>query len=76
MGSAWRETNVVDAGLEAVIEDLLESQYSSPVRIIRFNLAEGWSRDVPKKARKLSQRCADRGSELPYSLHQFVEQAA
>ena len=36
MGCAWRETNVEDTGLEAVIEDLLEGQYSNPVRIIRF----------------------------------------
>ncbi len=77
MGCAWRGTNVEGAGLEAVIEDLLEGQYSNPVRIIRFNLAEGWVRDVSEEiAQKLSQRCADRGGELPYSLHQLVEQAA
>jgi hypothetical protein len=77
MGCAWRETNLEDTSLEAVIEDLLEGQYSNPVRIIRFNLAKGWVRDVSDEiANKLSQRCADRGSELPYSLHQFVEQAA
>jgi hypothetical protein len=76
MGCAWRETNVEDTDLEAVIDDLLEGQYSNPVRIIGFNLSEGWVRDVSEQvARKVQQRCADEGSELPYSLHQLVEQA-
>jgi hypothetical protein len=77
MGCAWRETNVEDTDFEAVIDDLLEGQYSNPVRVIGFNLSEGWVRDVSKEiARKLRQRCADEGRELPYSLHQFVEQEA
>ena len=77
MGCAWRETNVEDTDFEAVIDDLLEGQYSNPVRVIGFNLSEGWVRDVSKEiARKLRQRCADEGRELPYSLHQLVEQEA
>ena len=43
---AWRETNVEDTDLEAVINDLLEGQYNNPVRVIGFNLSEGWVRDV------------------------------
>ena len=71
---AWRETNVEDTDLEAVINDLLEGQY---VCVIGFNVSEGWVRDVSEDiARKLRQRCAEKGSELPDSLHQFVEQAA
>ena len=77
MGCAWRETNVEDTDFEAVIDDLLEGQYSNPVRVIGFNLSEGWVRDVSEEiARKLRQRCLDEGRELPYSLHQLVEQAA
>ena len=74
---AWRETNVDDTDLEAVINDLLEGQYSSPVRVIAFNLSEGWVRDVSEAiARKLHERCADENRELPDSLQQLVEQAA
>jgi hypothetical protein len=77
MGCAWRETNVEDTDLEAVIEDLLEGQYSNPVRVIGFNLSEGWIRDVSEEiARQLRQRCADEGRELPYSLYQLIEQTA
>ena len=77
MGCAWRETNVEDTDLEAVIRDLLEGQYSNPVRVIGFNVSEGWVRDVSEAiAQKLRERCADEPRELPDSLHQFVEQAA
>ena len=76
LGCAWRETNVEDTDLEAVINDLLEGQYSNPVRVIAFNLSEGWVRDVSDDvARKLRQRCAYKDRELPDSLHQLVEQA-
>jgi hypothetical protein len=76
MGCAWREANVEDTTLEAVIDDLLE-QYSNPVRVIVFNVPEGWVRDVSEEiAEKLRRRCADENRELPYSLHQLVEQAA
>ena len=77
MGCAWREANVEDTTLEAVIDDLLEGQYSNPVRVIGLNVSEGWVRDVSEEiAEKLRRRCADENRELPYSLHQLVEQAA
>jgi hypothetical protein len=45
IGQSWRETDVGHTDLETLIEDLLEDQYSNPVRIAAFNTAEGWSRD-------------------------------
>ena len=75
MGCAWRETNVEDTDLEAVIQDLLEGQYRNPVRVVGFNVSEGWVRDVSEEiARRLRQRFADEDRELPDSLHQLVEQ--
>jgi hypothetical protein len=50
----------------------LEGQYSNPVRIIAFNVAEGWVRDGSEDiAREIRQRCADeeRAQEYP---EQFV----
>ena len=76
LGCAWRETNVQDTDLEAVIDDLLEGQYSNPVRIISFNTAEGWSRDVSEDlAQELRQRCADQRRDLPFSVQEFVERS-
>jgi hypothetical protein len=74
---AWRETNVEDTDLEAVIDDLLEGQYGNPVCVIGFNVSEGWVRDVSEAiAQKLRERCAEQNRELPDSVQQFVEQAA
>ena len=57
IGQAWREIGVEDTDLETVITELLEGQYSSPVRVIGFNIAEGWSRDVSADvAQMLRQR--------------------
>ncbi len=41
IGQAWRETDVESNRLEAVIADLLDGQYSNPVRVIAFNTAGG-----------------------------------
>jgi hypothetical protein len=74
LGQAWRETNIQDTHIETVITDLLEGQYSNPVRVIAFNTSEGWSRDVSEDvARELQQRCAAQMRELPAGLQQFVE---
>jgi hypothetical protein len=72
-GRAWRETEADCTSLEAVITDLLQNQYSDPVRVIGFNTLEGWSRDVSDDiVRELRQRCADRGRDLPEGLRGFL----
>ena len=71
-GQAWRETDVNDTNLETLIEDLLDGQYSNPVRIIAFNTTEGWSRDVSAAvAGILRKRCSD-GRDLTSSVQEFV----
>ena len=73
LGRAWRETDEGDIDFETLIRHLLESQYSNPVRVVAFNTAEGWSRDVSDEvADELRERCADRG-ETPTSLLEFLE---
>jgi hypothetical protein len=72
-GQAWRETDVNDTDLETLIEDLLDGQYSNPVRIIAFNTTEGWSRDVSAAvAEMLRQRCSEHGRDLTSSVQEFV----
>ena len=71
---AWRESHVERTDFETVITDLLHGQYSNPVRVIAFNTAEGWSRDISEVvALELRVRCDSQGRELPESLQQFVE---
>jgi hypothetical protein len=39
-GRAYREADVEQADLEAVIIDLLAGEYQNPVRVVAFNTAE------------------------------------
>jgi hypothetical protein len=72
LGWAWCETDVLDTDRATVIRHLLEGQYSSPVRIVAFNTAEGWSRDASDEiAIELAQACADRG-DTPPSIADFI----
>jgi hypothetical protein len=41
---AWRETHEEGADRDTLIRDLMDEQYSSPVRIVAFNTSEGRSR--------------------------------
>src|SRR5712675_57283 len=54
LGRAWRETDEEDTDRETLIRDLMEGQYIHPTRIVAFNTAEGWSRDVT-----MDTSCAD-----------------
>ena len=62
----WRETYLQS---RTVITDLLEGQFSNPVRVIGFDTAG----PGPAMFLKPPARCADQQRELPEFLHQFVE---
>jgi hypothetical protein len=49
-GLAWCETDVEATDLETIISDLLDGQYTTPVRVVGFNVAERWARDVSEDA--------------------------
>jgi hypothetical protein len=69
-GLAWSEADVADTGRPMLIRNLLEGLYFAPVRIVAFNTAEGWSRDVTDEiAAELA--CADLG-EMPPSIADFI----
>ena len=75
LGRVWRETDAETADLETVITDLLDGQYHNPVRVIGFNTAEGWSRDVSEDiAREIRRRSDLRMTDPPVSLEGFLEQ--
>jgi hypothetical protein len=49
LGRAWRETDEADTDRATTIEDLIDGQYRAPARVVAFNTAEGWSRDVSEE---------------------------
>ena len=73
-GRAYRETDERETSLQTVVDDLLAGQYSNPVRVVAFNTAEGWSRDVSDDiAREVVRRVVENGRALAASSRQFVE---
>jgi hypothetical protein len=74
VGTIWREADTEATDYETVIRALLSGQYKSPVRVVSFNTAEGWSRDVSAEiAEELRQRCEIVRRELPASIRPFIE---
>jgi hypothetical protein len=72
-GRAWRETDEGSTDRETLIRDLVTGLYNKPVRIVAFNTAEGWSRDVTVDiADELRRRFVEFG-EVPDSVHEFME---
>ena len=62
LGRAYRET---DAG-----------QYRHPLRVVAFNTAEGWARDVSADIARQVLNCArELEHELPAAVRDFVERA-
>jgi hypothetical protein len=73
---AWRETDEDSTDRETLIRDLVIGLYSKPVRIVAFNTAEGWSRDVTVDiADELRRRFVEFG-EVPDSVREFMEAAS
>src|ERR1700752_3360147 len=73
-GEVWREIETARTDLEVVITNLLNGQYNCPIRVVGFNTAEGWSRDVSGDvADELGRRCDLQRSELPESIQEFVQ---
>jgi hypothetical protein len=74
LGRVWREADYGATTFEMVVTDLLDGQYSRPIGILAFNIAEGWSRDVSGDvAIELRKRCDLQARDLPSSLHDFVD---
>jgi hypothetical protein len=74
LGLIYCESDVDTADVETVIEDLLDGQYSNPVRIIAFNIADGWSRGISAQvAGELRRRCDLQLRDIPSSIQDFVE---
>ena len=46
LGRVFRETDSAQCDRETTLQDLSTGQYNDPVRIVAFNIQEGWSRDV------------------------------
>ncbi len=76
LGRVWRETDETGTNRTWMIRNLLEGQYENPVRIIAFNIAEGWCRDVTLDIADELRRSYPEFDEVPDSVLKFLETAS
>jgi hypothetical protein len=73
-GIAYDETDPAEADLESTIQNFLTGRYENALRVMAFNAAEGWSRDVSEDiAQELLQRAIDAGDDLGEGAQRFVD---
>ena len=59
-----------------IIENMISGEYSHPVRVVAFNTAEGWARDVTEDiARAVVSRARNEHRALGDVAQTFVETA-
>ena len=74
LGHVYRETDSAQCDRETTLQDLYTGQYNDPLRVVAFNTAEGWSRDVSHEfVEELQQRADLDRIELEGTLKEFVE---
>ena len=73
LGRAWRETDEAETNRATLVRNLLEGQYENPVRIVAFNTAEGWSRDVTVDIADELRRRYVEYDEVPKEVLEFME---
>ena len=72
-GRAWRETDEAGTNRATLVRNLLEGQYENPVRIVAFNIAEGWSRDATVDIADELRRRYVEYDEVPEAILKFLE---
>jgi hypothetical protein len=46
LGRVYRETDEAADDEAIIVENIIGGEYTRPVRVVAFNVAEGWARDV------------------------------
>ena len=74
MGRSWRETDDAHTDLAPLIVDFLDGQFNDPIRVVAFNIAEGWARDASQEVADLIVHGCERdGFHIPPFLRKFVD---
>src|SRR5271168_390759 len=73
-GLAYVETAPAEADRETIIRNFLSGQYANALRVIAFNTAEGWSRDVSEDiAGDVLERAFDADDNLLEGTKRFID---
>jgi hypothetical protein len=72
-GRVWTEADSTSTDLESLLSDMPAGQHRDPLRVIAFNVAEGWSRDASEDvAQELRRRLDLVAVGIPPSLQDFL----
>jgi hypothetical protein len=76
LGRAYLETDEERSDRESIVQNLLVGQYRKPIRVVAFNTAEFWSRDVSEDvAWEVVHRAVASGSRLADATHMISSRA-
>jgi hypothetical protein len=75
LGRSWRETDEAGTDRDTLIRDLMDDKCSHPARIVAFNTAEGWSRDVTMDIADELRRRFVEYDQVPRSVQEFLDTA-
>ena len=74
LGRAYRETDAAEADRETIVRNFISGQYRNAVRVVAFNTAEGWSRDVSENiANAVLDQAYDADDTLSEDTKRFID---
>ena len=73
LGRAYVETDEAEADEWTIVSKISKGEYSNAVRVVAFNIAEGWSRDVTDDIAQAVIELGHRESFVSKSAKEFVE---
>jgi hypothetical protein len=77
IGRAYLETDAAEADRETIIRNFISGQYKNALRVVAFNAAEGWSRDVSEDvANEVLDRAYDADDTLSEGTKRFIDRYA
>ncbi|MGA7388398.1 MAG: hypothetical protein WBW99_10790 [Pseudolabrys sp.] len=76
LGRAYVETDEAETDEATIIANILSGQYSRPLRVVAFNTAEGWARDVTEDiACAVLDRAGREHSRIGQAARESLERA-
>jgi hypothetical protein len=73
-GPSFLETDLAQADRDTIVRNFISGQYEDPLRVISFNAAEGWSRDVSEDiADEITDRAYDADKALTEGTKRFID---
>jgi hypothetical protein len=73
-GRAFLETGLAEADRDTIVRNFISGQYADALRVVSFNTAEGWSRDVSEDiAGEIIDRAYDADETFTEGTKRFID---